>query len=98
MIAIPEKRLCLEHEHDPAQAAALRIVWKSTQDHLLSWAQRQHRPLLINSAGRSNKIFPPCKILSVPIMRDNGRVLGILVFYNPEGAADFQDRQQYGKS
>jgi diguanylate cyclase (GGDEF)-like protein len=95
VIAIPEKHLCLEHERDPAQGAALRDVWKNTHEHLLNWAQRQHSPLLINSAGRVNKSFAPCKILSVPIMRDNGRVLGVLVFYNPEEAADFQARHLF---
>jgi diguanylate cyclase (GGDEF)-like protein len=95
VISIPERRLFLEREQDAQAAGALRVVWKNTQEHLLGWAQRQRKPLLINSAGRSNKLFPPCKILSVPVVRDNGRVLGILVFYNPDAAPDFQSRHMF---
>ncbi len=95
VISIPERRLFVEHAQDPRAAGALRVVCKSTQEHLQSWAQRQQRPLLINSAGRANKLFPPSKILSVPVVRDNGRVLGILVFYNTDAAPDFQSRHLF---
>jgi diguanylate cyclase (GGDEF)-like protein len=95
VVSIPERRMLVEHDRDARTAGALRVVWKNTQDHLHNWAQRQRKPLLINSAGRSNKLFPPCKILSVPVVRDNGRVLGVLVFYNPESAPDFQSRHMF---
>jgi hypothetical protein len=95
VIAIPEKRLCVEHERAKPGAGLMRDVWKNTQDHLIAWAQRQRQPLLINSAGRSSKKFAPCKILSVPVVRDTGRVLGVLVFYNPPNAPDFQSRHVF---
>ncbi len=95
VISIPERRLCLEHERNQESVAASREMWKETQEHLLNWAQRQHRPLMINSAGRFGKQFPPCKILSVPVVRDNGRILGVLAFYNPDSAADFQSRHLF---
>jgi diguanylate cyclase (GGDEF)-like protein len=95
VISIPERRLCLEHDRDPENGASSRLVWKKTQEYLLSWAQRQRRPLLINTAGRSSQDLPPCKILSVPVVRDNGRVLGVLAFYNPESRADFESRHLF---
>jgi diguanylate cyclase (GGDEF)-like protein len=95
VISIPERRLSLEHDRDPENGAASRAVWKKTQEYLLSWAQRQRRPLLINTAGQSSQDFPPCKILSVPVVRDNGRVLGVLAFYNPESAEDFESRHLF---
>lgn len=95
VISIPERRLCLEHERDPEAGATTREVWKKTQEPLLNWAQRQRQPLLINSAGRSHKQFPPCKILAVPVVRDNGRVLGVLAFFNPQSAGDFQSRHLF---
>ena len=95
VISIPERRLCLEHDLDPATAAESRVAWKRTQEYLLGWAQRQRRPLLINTAGRSSQDFPPCKILSVPVVRANGRVLGVLAFFNPESAGDFQSRHLF---
>jgi diguanylate cyclase (GGDEF)-like protein len=95
VISIPERRLNLEHDGDPATAAPSRVAWKKTREYLLSWAQRQRRPLLINTAGRSSQDFPPCKILSVPVVRDNGRVLGILAFFNPQNAEDFEGRHLF---
>jgi diguanylate cyclase (GGDEF)-like protein len=95
VISIPERRLCLEHDRDPQSAATSREVWKNTQEHLHNWAQRQRRPLMVNSAGRTKLAFPLCKILAVPVVRDNGRVLGVLAFFNPDGAADFQGRHLF---
>ncbi len=38
-------------------AGPLRTAWQQTQQHLMTWAQRQNRPLVLNGAGRdSNKI------------------------------------------
>jgi diguanylate cyclase (GGDEF)-like protein len=37
----------------------------------------------------------PCKVMSVPIIRDNGRVLGILAFYNPAEAEDYLPRHVF---
>ena len=95
VIAIPERRLHLEHDRDPQSAAASREVWKNTQEHLLNWAQRQRRPLMVNSAGRTQLAFPLCKILAVPVVRDSGRVLGVLAFFKPDSAADFQSRHLF---
>ena len=33
--------------------------------------------------GRDGKKIARCKILSVPVVRDSGRVLGVLAFFNP---------------
>ncbi len=95
VVSIPERRLLIEKVRDKAAGEALRAAWKATQEHLTTWAQRQNRPLLVNSAGRSRQSFAPCKILAVPVVRDNGRVLGVLAFYNPAEAADFQNRHMF---
>jgi diguanylate cyclase (GGDEF)-like protein len=95
VIAIPEKRLSIEHERDVPAISALKAAWQQTQQHLLAWAQRQHKPLMINSGARGKQQLSTCKILSVPVVRDSGRVLGVLAFFNPAGAPDFVSRHEF---
>jgi diguanylate cyclase (GGDEF)-like protein len=95
VLCVPEKRLCIEHQRDVLTAGALHAVWQQTQQHLITWAQRQNRPLVLNGAGRNPAKLTPCKILSVPIVREAGRVLGVLAFFNPTDAADFASRHVF---
>jgi diguanylate cyclase (GGDEF)-like protein len=95
VLSIPEKRLTLEYGREAAELPSLKTAWQQTQQHLHAWAQRQHKPLIVNGAGRGNKKVAACKILSVPIVRDSGRVLGVLVFFNPSSAADFAPRHEF---
>jgi len=95
VLAIPNKRLCIEHQRDELVAATLKSTWQQTQPHLLAWAQRHGRPLVINNAGRNSTKISPCKILSVPIMRDTGRALGVMAFFNPPSAPDFVSRHVF---
>jgi diguanylate cyclase (GGDEF)-like protein len=95
VLAIPEKRLTLEHARESSDLATLKTAWQQTRQHLLAWAQRQQKTLMINSGARAETRVPTCKILSVPIVRDTGRVLGILAFFNPAGAGDFVSRHEF---
>ena len=95
VMCIPEKRMFIEHEGDIMTAGPLRAAWKKTQTHLLTWAQRRHRPLVVNGAGSDGKKITRCKILSVPVVRDSGRVLGVLAFFNPPEAPDFASRHVF---
>ena len=95
VIGVPEKRLSVEFERHKADAGALRSVWRATQQHLLTFAQRQQRPLVINQGAGAATKLPPCKMLSVPVVRDSGRVLGVMVFYNPPQAPAFQSRHVF---
>jgi diguanylate cyclase (GGDEF)-like protein len=95
VLSIPEKRLCIEHERDPIAGRALRKAWEKTQQHLITWAQRQNRPLVINGAARDGKKSSRCKILSVSVVRETGRVLGVMAFFNPPGAIDFASRHVF---
>ncbi len=101
--AIPDKRVCVEYTVEVAAAAnsgwsgpqALRGVWAQTNQHLLNWALRRNTPLVINSAGRNGDKIPRCKILSVPVVRDTGKVIGVLAFINPPFAPDYVSRHVY---
>jgi diguanylate cyclase (GGDEF)-like protein len=51
--------------------------------------------MVVNRPRPGKSSIIPCKVLSVPIVRDNGRVLGILAFYNPADAEDYLPRQVF---
>jgi diguanylate cyclase (GGDEF)-like protein len=93
-LQVPHKRLSLTCSPDPAAAAPLLDAWRRSAPHLLTWAQRQAKPLVINKPqpGQSSA---SCKVMSVPLVRDNGRVLGILAFYNPAAANDYLPRHVF---
>lgn len=95
MLYVPDKRLSLEHVRDASVAPSLREAWSQTRASLLNWAQRQRKPLLVNGSARAGGKLPQCKILSVPVMPDTGRVIGILAFFNPSTSRDFQNRHTY---
>ncbi len=89
IICIPDKRLVLKCEHRAAASAALLAAWSKMQQHLITWVQRQNRPLVVNGAGSGGNSLVRCKILCVPIVRDAQRVIGALIFYNPLESPDF---------
>lgn len=95
ILSIPEKRLLITHASDAAAAAPLHDVWKHTQQQLLNWAQRQKRPFVMNAAGRDPAKLPRCKILAVPVVRETGRVLGVLAFFNPPNQPDYEARHVF---
>jgi diguanylate cyclase (GGDEF)-like protein len=91
---VPHKRLTLTWGADAAAAAPLLDAWRGSAPHLLTWAQRQTKPLVINKP-RPGQTAASCKVMSVPLVRDNGRVLGILAFYNPAAADDYLPRHVF---
>lgn len=95
VLYVPDKRLHLEHQRDLSAAPRLLEAWSQTRASLLTWAQRQQRPLLVNGPGRAGANLVRCKILSVPIVPDTGRVIGVLAFFNPPGSADFHSRHMF---
>ncbi len=94
-LEVPDKRLCVEFDAGTANSPGLRKSWQQTRQHLFNWAQRQNRPLIINGAARGKGKAPTCKLLSVPVVRDTGRVIGVLAFYNPVSAADYASRHVF---
>lgn len=99
LLVVPDRRIRIEH--NPADSKALRDTCAQTEKHLITWAQRQNRPLLINggasaagapgSAGTASR----CRILSVPVVRETGEVIGALAFFNPPGSPEFSHRNVF---
>lgn len=90
-----DRRMTLEHVRNAQHAPRMREVLASTRQHLLSWAQRQRRPLVVNKAGSKSEKISACKILSVPLILQGGRAIGVLTFFRPHDAPDFSGRQVF---
>lgn len=95
VIVVPARRLCIEHVRESDDAALLRESWQQARKHLLTWVERRRRPLLTNGVGRSAQKTARCKLLAVPVMRENGRVIGLMAFFNPPDAPDYERRHAF---
>ena len=87
--------MLITHQRDAHMSEQLGGIWPQVARSLLHWAQRRKRPLIMNSAGRNGQNVKRCKILSVPVVRDTGRVLGVLAFFNPPDRPDFSTRHVF---
>ncbi|HTV80457.1 MAG TPA: bifunctional diguanylate cyclase/phosphodiesterase [Steroidobacteraceae bacterium] len=95
VLQVPEKQLCMKFSPPGVDAAALSETWQQTGKHLLTWVERQNRPLVINGGGVHAPAGRRSKILSVPLLRDSGRTIGILAFFRAEEATDFESHQVF---
>jgi diguanylate cyclase (GGDEF)-like protein len=93
VLYVPEKRLTIKCEQGKAAAAPLLEVWTQTREHLITWVQRQRRPMVVNGGGRAGGHLGRCKVLCVPMERNGGQVSGALMFYNPTDAPNYSSRQ-----
>jgi diguanylate cyclase (GGDEF)-like protein len=94
LLIIPDKRLRLECVRDTRLAASLQKIGQQTEQHLITWATRQQRPLVVNG-GAAAKAASNCKIMSVPIVRESGRILGAMAFFNAPQSTDFASRHVF---
>jgi diguanylate cyclase (GGDEF)-like protein len=92
VIYIPARRLCLERAQSSRYAAQLLEAWHRTKQHLLTWAQRHSRPLIVGGGGGGKESKARVRILGVPVVRDSGQVIGVLGFFNPASAPEFASR------
>lgn len=95
VLLVPDKHLCIEHVHEAKDGQSLREGWARTREQLTAWVQRHRRPLVVNGAGRAHARIPRCKILCVPITPEHGRVIGLIAFFNPAQAPDYQNRHVF---
>jgi len=95
ILYVPDKHLTVKYENDKDASTSVLEAWAQTRDHLITWVQRQRSPLVVNSAGREGKGLPRCKVLCVPVVREAGRVIGLLAFYNLPTAANYSNRQTF---
>jgi diguanylate cyclase (GGDEF)-like protein len=94
ILVIPDKRLRLECRGGGSDASSLHRIANQMEQHLITWAMRQQRPLLVNGAAAA-KTTANCKLMSVPLVREKGRVIGVMAFFNAPQAADFAPRHVF---
>jgi diguanylate cyclase (GGDEF)-like protein len=70
-------------------------VLGQARPHLLAWADRHRRPFVMNGVGSRASKIAPCKLLSVPVTPVQGPAIGVLVFINPPGSADYSKRHAF---
>ncbi len=93
---IPEKNLGFEFTDPQAPAAAeLAQVWQRTRGQLLGWMQRHRRPLVANRSSPAMERLMHGKIVAVPVIRETGRVIGILAFFRPPQAPDYSNQHSF---
>jgi diguanylate cyclase (GGDEF)-like protein len=92
VLVIPDKRMRLECRREVPHAESLQRIAAQTETHLMTWAARQKRPLLINGGAGTTA---HCKIMSVPMVRESGRLIGIMAFFNASDAPDFAPRHVF---
>jgi diguanylate cyclase (GGDEF)-like protein len=88
---VPSKRLCVERSVDPESAAMLAKAWARAKHRVLTYVQRQHNPLVVNGSRKKKADARLCKVLAVPVVRENGFVIGVLAFFKPPDAVNFTD-------
>jgi len=95
VLHVPDKRLTVKCENDKAASISLLQAWSETREHLFTWVQRQKRPAVVNHVGRRGKGLTRCKVLCVPVVRETGRVIGYMAFYNVPLAENYSNRQVF---
>lgn len=95
VLSVPDRHLYVEYARDAPQGQQMAEAWARTREQLTAWTQRHRRPLVVNGAGRTHERIPRCKILSVPIAPERGRVIGLIAFLNPPQAPDFRERHVF---
>lgn len=92
VLCIPDKRLTVIYEGDKSHAIRLREAWGQTKTHLMTWVQRQRKPLVVNRVGHRDSQNVQCKVLCVPLIKEPDRVIGTLAFFNNPERDDFPGR------
>ncbi|HEY2685168.1 MAG TPA: bifunctional diguanylate cyclase/phosphodiesterase [Steroidobacteraceae bacterium] len=90
---IPGKRILHEHAERAEAAGQLQGAWQKAQAPIATWLQRQRKPLLVNKPSATAGTHARCKVLAVPVEREDGIVIGALAFYRLLDAEDFGDRE-----
>ncbi len=93
-LLIPDKNIavCRTGRGTPPRVGADLLT--RTHRYLIGWTQLNRQTLISNRPLASGPLAGlPFKVLSCPVMHGAQRVLGVLVLYKADGAADFDLRQ-----
>ena len=93
-LAVTEKRLNVTYTSPARRDPAAALAYAQTHPHLMSFVQRQKKPMLINKPPSGRADLYQQKIMALPILQ-TGKVAGLLAFFRPIDQADFGRREQY---
>ncbi|MCZ8130967.1 MAG: bifunctional diguanylate cyclase/phosphodiesterase [Steroidobacteraceae bacterium] len=91
-LIVPEKSVAAVRARRGAPRGGEADVVTRTHRHLMTFAQLQRRPMVVNKVGAAADRLPPYKILSVPVKHLSNRVIGFLALFNPADGPDFELR------
>lgn len=95
-LIVPGQHLLVQHARPGGpQSATCELIRAKVQNHILTWAAKHRRPLIVNGAGTEGAKLPPCKLLAVPLLPAKGPVIGALLFINSPTAAPFLKRHGF---
>ena len=89
---VPDKKISmsLTRSGQPMASTTLQLA----ERHLMEWMKLQQRTIVVNRIAKAaSRAAAPYKILACPIRHTSERVLGVLAFFNPPSAADFDAHQ-----
>ena len=91
-IIVPEKGLVLVHR-DPNHEIEASLVARAHR-HLVSTAQLRSEAVIVNRMQLAGKEEGKSyRLLSCAVMRGDGRAIGVLALFRPEGMPEFTQRQ-----
>ena len=95
-IIVPDKNIRVIRVGTECDDTRVHTV-EQTQKHLLKWAHRNKRPLVVNKVASGPAKGDPAparfKILSCPIIDGNNQVTGVFALFNAPEGPDFNLRQ-----
>jgi diguanylate cyclase (GGDEF)-like protein len=91
-IIVPEKGLVMVRRH--AEYAIDASLVARAHRHLMSTAQISSEPVIVNNMTLKGAAESQAyRVLSCPIMRSDGRAIGVLALFRPLSMPEFQPRQ-----
>ena len=93
-LAMTEKRLTVTYISPTRGDPAAALAYAQAHPHLMSFVQRQKKPLLINKPPPGRADLSKHKIMALPIFQTR-RVTGLIAFFKANDHADFGRREQY---
>jgi len=94
-LAVTEKRLNITYRSPTHDDPSAGVAYQQALPHLMSFVQRQNKPLVLNKPTPGRSALPKQKILAIPVTAPNGAVAGLIAFIKAISGTDFGRRDQY---
>jgi diguanylate cyclase (GGDEF)-like protein len=89
-LEIPSRRMGEQHCAKPESAEFLQKVWQRAKGPIGSSLLRRKQPVTLNNSQHAQ-----CKVLAVPVEREDGSIIGSLAFLRLLEETDFNDKDRF---